>query len=88
MSGHHARLSGPRWARTRLRVLEAAGWRCERCGAAGALEAHHKTPLHLGGDLYALDNLEAVCRACHVSAHRRPLTDAEQSWRDLVAAIR
>ena len=88
MSGHHRRLSGPQWDAARLRVLEGAGWRCERCQAAGALEAHHKTPLHRGGAPYDPENLLVLCRACHVAAHRRPLTAAEQAWRDVVDAIR
>ena len=67
-------------------ALEAAGWRCA-CGAAGRLEAHHIEPLDAGGDPYALDNLEIVCRACHIDRHRRPLTDAEAAWRVLVDAI-
>ena len=88
MSAHHARLAGSRWAQTRLRVLAGAGWRCSQCGAAGALEVHHETPLHLGGEPYASANLLVLCRACHVAAHRRPLTAAEQAWRDIVDAIR
>ena len=68
-------------------ALEAAGWRCGRCGVAGRLEVHHRRPLHLGGARYDPENLEVVCRGCHVAAHRRPLTDAERAWADLVAAF-
>ena len=88
MSRHHSRLDGPRWEQTRLRALEAAGWRCGRCGAAGRLECHHLTPLHRGGEPYQLDNIIVLCLGCHVAAHRRPLTDAEQAWRDLLYAVR
>ena len=87
VSGHHRRLDGQRWAAARRVALEAAGWRCERCGAAGALEAHHKKPLHLGGEPYQLDNLIVLCRSCHIDAHRRPLTDAERAWRELVEEL-
>ena len=87
MSGHHARLDGPRWLQTRRRALEVAGWRCSQCGRAGALEVHHRTPLHLGGDAYAAENVVVLCRGCHIDAHRRPLTAAEQAWADLVAAL-
>ena len=87
VSGHHARLSGPRWAQTRRMVLEAARWRCERCGAAGRLEVHHVEPLHGGGAACDPDNLEVVCRGCHIEAHRRPLTPEEEGWRDLVAEL-
>ena len=87
MSGYHARLDGPRWAATRLRALAGAGWRCEACGAAGRLEVHHRVPLHRGGAPYDPANLVALCRGCHIDAHRRPVTAAEQAWRDLVAAL-
>ena len=87
MSGHHAALSGARWAQTRRRALEVAGWRCGRCGAAGRLEVHHKQPLHRGGEPYDPANLEVVCRSCHVEAHRRPLTEAELAWQALVAEL-
>ena len=87
MSSYHARLDGPRWAATRLRALAGAGWRCGRCGRAGALEVHHKRPLHHGGAPYDPANLEVVCRACHIDVHRRPLTEAEAAWRRLVESL-
>ena len=71
----------------RRQALEAAGWRCERCGRPGRLEVHHKQPLHLGGAPYALDNLVVLCRACHIETHRRQLSPAEVEWRRLVAEL-
>ena len=87
VSRHHAALDGPQWAAARRRALEAAAWRCGRCGRSGRLEVHHRRPLHRGGEPYQLDNLEVVCRACHIDAHRRPLTEAEQAWRRLVESL-
>ena len=84
MSGHHRALEGPRWEKARRDALEAAGWRCERCGIAGALEVHHVEPLAAGGDPYALDNLTVLCRRCHIDAHRRQVSEREEAWRDLV----
>lgn len=86
MSRHHARhkIGGERWIRTTRQVKDRDGWRCQRCGAAGRLEVHHRTPLAEGGDPWALENLETVCRSCHVAAHRRPLTEAETAWWALV----
>ena len=84
MSRHHAALSAPRWAQARKQALESAGWRCERCGHAGALEAHHRRPLHRGGAPYDPENLEVLCKPCHFAAHRRPLSEAEKAWRRLV----
>ena len=52
------------------------------------MEVHHRRPLHLGGVPYDPENLLVLCRPCHFAAHRRPVTAAEQAWRDLVAALR
>ena len=67
---HHAGLDHRRLARFARAVKDRAGWRCERCGAPGKLEAHHKQPLHRGGAPYALDNGECLCRGCHIRHHR------------------
>ena len=91
MSRHHQvkMKQRKRWQRVRQRVLNRDGWRCKRCGLRGRLEIHHVTPLHLGGDGYALDNLETLCRGCHViisaADNRRKLTPAEEAWGQLVA---
>lgn len=53
------------WRRVRAFVLDAALWRCERCGARGRLEVHHRRPLADGGAPFDPANLEAVCRRCH-----------------------
>ena len=68
-------------------MLERAGYRCEACGRPGVLEVHHKRPLHKGGDAWAASNLAVLCRSCHVSKHKRPLSQAARAWRDLVAEI-
>ena len=87
MSRHHAKLSGPRWTAARKQALDAAGWRCSRCGRAGKLEVHHATPLDDGGEPYAPENLEVLCKPCHFDAHRRPVSDAEQVWRRMLAEV-
>ncbi len=42
-----------------------------------------------GGDGYDLDNLEAICRGCHIEItskdNRRELTPGEDAWHELVA---
>ena len=53
------------WSKIRLKVLERDNRQCVRCGRYGRLEVDHDTPLHLGGDKYALENLNALCRGCH-----------------------
>ena len=92
MSRHHTKLARRRWELTRLRVFEAAGWRCESCGKAGRLEADHRVALHRAPDqdLYALDGLQALCTACHLAKTRRENErddPARARWRELVAEL-
>ena len=87
-SGYYARLDRARWVRVRRQVLERDGWRCRACGRAGKLECDHVTPLSEGGNPYALPNLQALCRTCHVyksRSERRTITPAEGRWRALLA---
>ena len=66
MSRNHLKLNSGRWRRVRLEVLERDGWRCVQCGKAGVLEVDHITPLELGGEPWALANLQTLCRTpCH-----------------------
>ena len=83
----YRRISGRRWDRARRQAFDRDGWRCTRCGKSGALEAHHIRELHRGGAPFDLGNLEAVCRACHVELHKRPLTPAEKRWRELLREV-
>ena len=88
MSRHHSqRLPARRWARARRRVLDAANWRCAQCGQYGN-EVDHILPLDRGGDPWASDNLQVLCRGCHTqktaSENRREPTPAEAAWRALV----
>ena len=87
MSRHHLRLPSRRWVRVRRQVLDASNWRCARCGRYGN-EVDHIEPLHQGGDPWALDNLQVLCRDCHIrktaAENRRELTPAEAAWQALV----
>lgn len=87
MSRHHLHLSGPRWARIRQAVLNAANWRCARCGRYGN-EVDHINPLHRGGDPWNRSNLQVLCRGCHIRKtardNRRKPTPAEAAWKRLV----
>ena len=91
MSRNHLHLHARHWGRVRRAVLERDGWRCRKCGRAGRLEVDHVVPLKRGGDPLALDNLQALCRACHIEKtrreNRRPPTPAEAAWRRLVAEM-
>ena len=91
MSRHHAHLNARRWDAVRRAVFERDGWRCVQCGKAGRLEVDHVVPLKRGGDPWALNNLQTLCRACHIAKTRsenfRPMTPAEAAWRRMVAEM-
>lgn len=80
------RLHWRAWERLRRRVLDAVGWRCERCGDAGPMEIHHRDRDRTNNDPA---NLEALCRGCHLAEHDRlkgqPLA---QAWRRMVRELR
>lgn len=90
MSRHHVGIVGTRrWARTRREVFDRDGHRCQSCGRAGKLEADHIEPLHLGGDPWAFENLQSLCRSCHIAKTRaerppRVVPEAVRRWRELV----
>ena len=59
------RLNRRRWARVRRQALDAGGWRCAKCGKAGALTVDHVVSLQAGGAPFDLANLQVLCRADH-----------------------
>ena len=73
--------------------LERDGYRCRSCGRAGRLEADHVVPLERGGAPWELDNVQTLCRGCHIRktrAERRPgrqSSPAVQRWANLVADL-
>ena len=79
MSRLHRQTHNRTWARIRREVLDRDGWRCQTCGKPGRLEVHHVKPLQEGG-ANDLGNLTALCRGCHIEAHRRPLTPEADAW--------
>ena len=89
MSRRHRVLDRPRWLRVRRAVLDRDGWRCRKCGRYGN-ECDHVVALDRGGDPYELDNLQTLCRGCHIAKTRTENTrpDPErEAWRALVAEI-
>ena len=95
MSRHHVeqKTGGRRWALLRLKVFERDGWRCVSCGRAGRLECDHVKPLADGGDPWDMDNLQSLCRGCHVektrqeAENRRELPPGGRAWRALVRSM-
>lgn len=65
------KLNAKRWGATRRLVLIRDGYRCKSCAKAGRLEVDHIRPLARGGDPWALDNLQALCRQCHFAKTRK-----------------
>ena len=87
MSRHHVGLSSRRWGRVRREVLDRDGWRCQSCGRAGRLEADHIEALEVGGDPWALTNLQALCKACHKAKTRTEHGDTRsevEAWRAVI----
>ena len=88
MSGHHLHLNARRWQAVRRTVFARDGWRCTAYGKAGRLEVDHTVPLQRGGDPWALDNLQTLCRGFHLTKtrgeNRRQLSPAEEAWAALV----
>ena len=84
-----------RWAETRRVVLDRDGWRCQVCGRAGRPEVDHITPIADGGDPWNRDNLQTLCRACHIAKtagenrtrRRRVDPPAVERWRDLLDSM-
>ena len=91
MTRHHTHLNTRRWDAVRRAVFERDGWRCVECGRAGLLEVDHVVPLKRGGDPWDPDNLQALCRRCHIEKtrreNRRPPTPAEAAWQRLVVEM-
>ena len=92
MSLLHKRMVQSRpWARARRAALDRDNWRCTKCGRAGRLEVHHRTPLKEDPEQnpYALHGLAALCRSCHFKTtanqnRKRPPGPQADGWRDLV----
>ena len=74
-------LKGKRWARFRSKILKRDEFRCQRCGAAGKLEIHHRKPMHEGGETFDADNCETLCRECHIR-HHNPESRERKEWRE------
>ena len=64
-------LKKPQWQKRRLRMLEAAGWKCVECGAEEQqLHVHHKR--YIAGAKpweYGDEDLAVLCEQCHEKAH-------------------
>ena len=55
-----------RWKMLRLWILRRDGYRCQSCGRPGRLEVDHIKPVNLRGDVWNPENLQTLCRTCHI----------------------
>ena len=76
----------------RQEVFDRAGWRCQSCGNPGRLECDHIVPLRRGGEMWDLDNLQALCPPCHRTKTKaesgRPDTPEAARWREFRDELR
>ena len=81
-----SRLLGRRWMAIRHRALDRDGWRCVQCGRPGALEVDHINGLDAGN---GLDNLQSLCRRCHVAKtnRERGVIPLPEDWDRLVYGL-
>ena len=87
MSKYHSKLDRRRWEWVRRRVLKRDNWRCQSCGKYGN-QCDHVVPLHKGGAVYDMSNLQCLCRGCHIAKTRAeyggPRDPAREAWAALV----
>jgi len=60
-------LQSTEWRVRRADALEAAGFRCQRCGHMYGLDVHHVTYERLGNE--RPEDLVVLCRVCHAELH-------------------
>ena len=87
----HPALENPRrWQAIRQAVFKRDGHRCQSCGKAGRLECDHRIPIVRGGEWWAVENCQALCRGCHISKTRieRIKPNAERDeWRKIARDV-
>ena len=68
-------LQSDAWKTKRKSVLQAAGFRCRRCGAP-ATEVHHETYKRIYNE--RMSDLTALCSKCHEAAHSKKIRIPDQ----------
>ncbi|CAB4161979.1 HNHc domain containing protein [uncultured Caudovirales phage] len=59
-------INSGKWKKLRITVLDRDGWQCVRCNKP-AHTVDHIIPRVKGGDMWALDNLQSMCKSCNSS---------------------
>ena len=93
MSRNHERIPYRLWRRLRAQILHRDNWRCQVCGRpAGRAEVDHIEPLQDGGATIFPENLQTICRGCHIDKtrreNRRPDGPQRAAWRALTDELR
>ena len=81
MSRHHRKIGHDQGRLRREILVTRARFECERCqcrittsprprGFSRRAELHHRKPLSEGGE-HSPENVEMLCRSCHIGHHRR-----------------
>ena len=80
-----------RWSRLRRVILDRDNWRCRVCGKHGKMEVDHIRPVRNGGAEWDANNLQAICRACHMAKtaneNGKPISPERLAWRRLVGDL-
>lgn len=71
----------PDWENRRKKLKEIRNYKCVKCGNNYRLQIHHIIPLSKGGS-NKIENLEFVCRNCHLKLHRQEDKDFEEIYKD------
>ena len=59
-------ISTGKWKKLRITILDRDGWQCVQCGKPGDT-VDHIIPRVKGGDMWASDNLQVLCKSCNSS---------------------
>ena len=57
-------LKSGKWQKLRIQILDRDGWQCALCNRP-ADTVDHIYPRVKGGDMWALDNLQSLCKSCN-----------------------
>lgn len=79
---YHDYMLSERWRLKRGIVIRVCGFQCQRCGSKhdfrNRLQVHHYTYERLGDE--RLDDLVALCKACHKIADKERLTHPDKRY--------
>ncbi|MYE58133.1 MAG: HNH endonuclease [Alphaproteobacteria bacterium] len=81
---------GRRWDQTAAYIRERDDWTCQECGDWGN-EVDHIEPVSDGGAMWSGDNLQVLCRSCHIDKSRAELpwqTSGRAEWLERVGDYR